>query len=357
MKIQYTFLLFWFGLLSLSAQNELYVSPTFEQGNDKYSDLQAAVDAAVSGDIIYIYPGGYMGTVTVNKSLSLIGRGYRIVENYPDANTSLTDARIEDLRLEEDADDSFIQGLKIDQLRIMGADDCLVSRNFLGGLLIINATIATIKQNYLSGESPFSESDALCTTSGLTIPIITSNVGSLSIKNNVLKSESHIIWRDRDCAGGFTNNIDFQFNYAGGRIIFPPTSIYVANNQLVRPNGSGVFDLSSSNQYGVVTNNVGNDSGVYFPSNTNNYNGFVNNSNWNEEFIMTGSFDAKYQLTPNAQSKNYATDGGDVGPFGGTNPYKLSGVTALPFIYQLNVPDEATTGGGMPVSVKVKTGN
>ena len=350
MKIQYTFLLFWFGLLSLSAQNELYVSPTFEQGNDKYSDLQAAVDAATSGDIIYIYPGGYAGTITVNKSLSLIGRGYRIAENYPAANTSLSDARIATLVLEEDADNSLVQGMKIDRLKILGADDCLVARNYLEGLLIMNATSATVRQNYLLGESKVSTGDIGCSNS-YSRPIVTSNNGDLIIKNNILKGFSYIIlWEDRDCAGAYTANIDFQHNYSQGRIFFPPTSIYVANNQIATLSSS-TFYLSIYDQYGVIKNNVGK-TNIIMPSGNNNI------SSWNSEFSQSGnSFDAQYQLLPTAESKNYATDGGDVGPFGGTNPYKLSGVTALPFIYQLNVPDEATTGGGMPVSVKVKTGN
>jgi hypothetical protein len=40
---------------------------------DDFSSIQAAVDAANTGDTVYVHGGSYEGTVEINKSISLIG--------------------------------------------------------------------------------------------------------------------------------------------------------------------------------------------------------------------------------------------------------------------------------------------
>ncbi|AOW19529.1 hypothetical protein LPB138_02030 [Urechidicola croceus] len=70
-----------------------------------YADLQAAIDAAVDGDVIYIQQSSTSyGSVTLNKALTLVGR------SHSDAGYKST---IDYLYLDEGASDSTIKGLDI----------------------------------------------------------------------------------------------------------------------------------------------------------------------------------------------------------------------------------------------------
>src|SRR5690348_4675412 len=57
-----------FLLLPGSKANTIFVT------ND-YPTIQAAIDAAAPGDVIYLDAGKYPAILTINKSLSLIGSG------------------------------------------------------------------------------------------------------------------------------------------------------------------------------------------------------------------------------------------------------------------------------------------
>ena len=52
-------------------------------GDGNYSDIQEAINSANDGDIVFVYAGTYNGSITIDKSLSLIGE---------DKNTTIIDS-------------------------------------------------------------------------------------------------------------------------------------------------------------------------------------------------------------------------------------------------------------------------
>ena len=52
-------------------------------GDTNYSDIQEAINSANDGDIVFVYAGTYNGSITIDKSLSLIGE---------DKNTTIIDS-------------------------------------------------------------------------------------------------------------------------------------------------------------------------------------------------------------------------------------------------------------------------
>lgn len=336
--------------LVTQAQSILHVNPAFNNNVTHFSDLQAAVDAASDGDVLNIYPGGYAGRTVVNKRLHIIGRGYNLFENYPTTNTQLTNARIDHLDVESGGSGTLIQGVEIAYLRIKEASNCVIEQNLLRKVLAYDASTLLIRKNYIDGLNGGITYGSMpgCGTSSSGYIIITKNIGNLTIKNNIIVTQRggnyYRAWGDVSCDSGYSASVDFQYNYCNSYIAPPPTSIFIANNQLNTSSGSLRYT-----EFGLVINNVAlrniPDGNQLVPSFT------------TELALGDNSFDGRYQLLPTAQSKGYATDGGDIGPFGGTSPYKLSGVTALPFIYEFTVPDEASTGEGVDVNVKVSAQN
>ncbi len=60
---------------SLPYGNVLFVDDDFtpDPSNNKFNDIQAAIDAASDGDIIYIFEGVYEGNIWIDKELRIIG--------------------------------------------------------------------------------------------------------------------------------------------------------------------------------------------------------------------------------------------------------------------------------------------
>lgn len=69
------------------------------------------------------------------------------------------------------------------------------------------------------------------------------------------------------------------------------------------------------------------------------------------------SFDEQWALADDSTFKNSGTDGTDPGPFGGSNPYILSGVPPLPVIYEINTSGFGNQENGLPVEIKVRSSN
>ena len=68
------------------------------------------------------------------------------------------------------------------------------------------------------------------------------------------------------------------------------------------------------------------------------------------------STDGQWVLSENSPAKGAGVEGIDCGIFGGSNPYKLSGLPAIPSIYFLNVP-ASSNGNNLQVTVSIKSNN
>lgn len=71
-------------------------------------------------------------------------------------------------------------------------------------------------------------------------------------------------------------------------------------------------------------------------------------------YTGAGSTDGKWQIKEDSAFKNAGKDGTDPGPFGGANPYVLSGLPALPVIYEISTTGFGSTEDGLPVTIKVR---
>ena len=95
--------------------------------------------------------------------------------------------------------------------------------------------------------------------------------------------------------------------------------------------------------------------GTYGPGNVGNVNmadvfvGFSNPAGY--------STDGAWELKPEGPAIGAGEGGIDCGLFGGPLPYVLSGLPAIPRIYEAIVPTAGSTFTGLPVIIKAKSQN
>ena len=70
----------------------------------------------------------------------------------------------------------------------------------------------------------------------------------------------------------------------------------------------------------------------------------------------TGSTDGQWQLAESSPAIGAGIDGTDIGMFGGTVPYVLSGIPNIPRIYFFKAPSVGTEASGLNVHLKAKSG-
>ena len=102
----------------------------------------------------------------------------------------------------------------------------------------------------------------------------------------------------------------------------------------------------------IVDNNIANGSQLDGLGNNNQANVDMNNV-----FVTTGSADGQWQLKDGSPALGTGAIGGDLGMYGGGNPYVLSGIPPIPAIYFFDAPVQGSTTSGLPVQMKVKSHN
>ena len=79
----------------------------------------------------------------------------------------------------------------------------------------------------------------------------------------------------------------------------------------------------------------------------------------NNLFVGGTSSDGKYAIKTNSPYFTAGLGGTQPGIFGGSilDQYKLSGIPAIPIIYELNVPGTGSTASGLNINVKIRGAN
>jgi len=314
--------------------------------NADFTTFQAAHDAASAGDTIYIEGNGDIdqnsyGTLIISKKLVIIGPGYYLTENeFTYANPLV--ARTGGIKIESTAEGTEIYGLYIFSLGggnlqdlDIQASNVIISRNrFNFGTnnelrITQNVQNVTISQNIIYGI------------------YISSAAVNILVTNNYIEDRINSI---NTSNGIFTNNV----------IRHGFVNVYnsqIKNNILY---ATGIGDALSVNNagnyiaYNLVSNNLIS-GGNYGPGNIGN----VDMSTVFVGYPTQGSHsnDGRWQLKDDSPAIGAGEGGIDCGMFGGPLPYVLSGLPAIPRIYEAIVPTAGSTTSGLPVIIKAKSQN
>lgn len=284
-----------------------------------FTTLQAAHDAAnvLPGDTLYLEASaGTYGNLTATKRLVVIGAGYFNAEN-PDTQANVAGSVTGIITFNAGSSGSMIIGCTTGRL-IVSTSNIVIERNWITPALSNNESIllsgnvnnVIIRQNFL----------LVATVANTTYVIrCTGTANNVFIANNYIKTPiAHSAHRSLQLDAGFsgeiTNNVLDGGNAFVGNALFKnnimTTATFTATNTTL------LHNLGNATQFGTE-------------------NGNQSNVNMANVFVGVGSTDGKWQLKEGSPAIGAGVNGEDCGMFGGSRPYVLSGIPAIPSIYRL----------------------
>jgi hypothetical protein len=294
-----------------------------------YTSFSAAQTAASNGDTIYIEPSNISyGSMSMSKSLTIVGPGYLLDQN-TGTPADKRSAVFTDCTINAGSNGSVLTGLTFHNgitygnITIFSSNNITISRCiFQSFSLTVNISNYSISQNVIVN-------NLTTGNNGLSSSLISNNIilGNLSsvtsgiVKNNLIYGVPVI-----------DDNVNYYNN------------IFIGNNTST--------DLLNSV---VAYNNV-----CVFCTGTANNNNFYTNAystifNATEPRILDDLEDARFQLPSTSPAKGKGVGGVDCGPFGGINPYVLSGIPPYPSITAITVGTQS--GSNIPITFSAKRNN
>ena len=306
--------------------------------NADFSTFEAAVAGASAGDTLYMEGSQFVyGVCTLTKPLVIIGPGYYLTENDSTQVNNL-EAMFTSFTIDSTASGSKIFGCWFEDKVYISGSEVLFARNWVYGPSgngvgiyvgkendVINCSVIqnfcnNIKGGYY-GYNPVAHNTLIANNiiggsvqfNGYATCVLFNNVvrGDISVYNSILK-----------------NNIQY---YTGGVGFWERENNVFEYNITSHP----TMPAGTGNQTGVDPDSV-----------------FVD-----FDGSLGYSTDGKWQLKEGSPAIGTGENGIDCGAFGGTSPYILSGLPAVPHIYEAIVPTSGSAASGLPVTIKVKSQN
>lgn len=337
-KLIFTLALAFVAICSNATIHNVDNSPNRPSGY--FSDLQIAVNTAQSGDTLYVYPTNTSyGTITISKKLHLFGKGY----NGTTGGVSLVEYFNLDTATSPSSNSSgtSIQGFTITR-RIQVIKPNISNITVFGNHFTYGSTNITMQDNcpsWIFNNNYFQGYIAL------------NNNTQILISNNVFYgSYQYPIYASSSNSVVFSHNLVMNFQYFSqvfNAIIID--NIFVCNgdpNQAAMSNNVFYNNLSwrsTLNPYAMP------------PSGNTGSNNISNQDPQFETALSSGAFDftKDYHLKSTSPGKNAASDGTDIGPYGGNTPFVWGGVFSIPKITETLITNPVINQS-TPINVNVK---
>ena len=298
----------------------------------------ALADASVRpGDTLYVAGSSvaYAG-FRLTKRVVIIGPGYMLDEN-PGLQASVLQATISGaVEVDAGADGAVLEGLSFEsRVRVEEAFDVVfrrcrvVARSVNIPLFTVHSGRVTIAQSYIANLGIRDNGAGLAINPGAEARVANSyllgNGGTSAGIGNGLHAEGqtevdHVIVQEGvRCSNCVITNSIFDTTDQS----FQNSDITYSIFQATAPEGEG-------NRGGVSTGGL---------------------------FLGTGSADGRWQLAVGSQARGAGKFGVDAGMFGGSEPYVLSGIPAIPTIYEFTAPTSASQDDGLRIQLKARANN
>ncbi len=361
--------------LAAMAQN-IYTVSNVPGTSSNYKTLQGAHDSSAAGSIIYILPGAFSyGDLVLTKKLTIYGTGYFLGQNLePNTQANTAPVIVKSIKFRTGSDNSFIEGLQltaptessVQRIEIDTASNITISRcritqsdgSYSNYFVFKGANNCIVKECYIDNTSTYWVGQSLIyglnATYSFTGILFTNNIIDWrAIGGNGFNMNNYGGGSYAGVANAtFTNNTFYVFLQAStfGNLNYT-NNIFVNDIATVFQNSNLPAQLNGTN-----LNNITNIASMFTPVGTN-----LNNVNTDSLFVnnLMGyhSKDQSWMLRDTSFANTFGAGGIAVGAFGGSNPYKLSGIPNQPFIYNLTVPSQATAPGTITVHIKGKASN
>ncbi|GAA4345889.1 hypothetical protein GCM10023185_00010 [Hymenobacter saemangeumensis] len=296
--------------------------------NILYTDINSAHTAAVAGDTLQIEPSGASyGSFNCTKRLVILGPGYFLgTSQNAGLQANPATASFSDMYFSAGAANSVVAGLTIGTFYVQESN-VTIQRCQITGYLYLNVSNLpisniNIRQNYIAQMANY----------------YSAATNNLLITNNII---TNFVTFPASFNGEFANNVVLSYvsmdnfnvrnNYFGSSFT-PASNIHSYNVTAQAAASQPAFTASNNSQTGVSTSAA---------------------------FALTpaapGQFDAWYILKSGTNPlRNAGQNGTDIGAFGGNTPYKLSGLPAIPAIYQYT---QSVNGNTLNVNMSTRSNN
>ena len=271
-------------------------------GINVYQSLQAAHDAATTGDVLIVEPGGSVGDLTCNKTLTIYGKG---------SGSSVVGT------ININANNVKISGCTGGNVYINGVTGVVISRNnfnylSIGGLASAPASNITISQNIVSSVD----------LNGVSTGLVSNITFSNNFFGNIVGSNS------------FTSNITVNQNYfSGGYNGQPkPYNCSFTNNKF---QSVLAIDFNTYNS-------------LYF------YNAFATGSTVDSGMGSNNIFVTTFS---DPQLLTSSSTGGEIGPYGGATPYVNNLIPATPAVTKLRSDGVGNSTTPITLTISAKSNN
>ncbi len=299
--------------------------------NTDYSDLAAAHTASAAGDTILLYPGNW--TATFTKKIVLISYGYLTDQN-PNLQV-ITGTNTVNITLATGSDNCIFTG--IDGLSLT------VNTNASIAGIIVSRCYVTITLNNKTYNNWQVTQSTILTFNG---NVYGGSITNWLISNCVINSFNMKINGSQSCL--FTNNI-----------CQPGYVIDFGNANLVCQNNVFMYYRTNS-AAATYQNNIQDNNYIALPNNNGNQNldpSVINNLFVGYPTQGTYSDDGLWVLKAGSAAIGTGVGGTDCGIYGGTNPYRLSGIPAIPAFYKLTAPSTTTSTNPYTITFSVRSNN
>jgi hypothetical protein len=316
-----------------------------------FQTLNAAVEAAVDGDNIYV-PGGsfVVNALVINKRLNIIGAGH-----VPDSTRATGSTLVHgNIHFAPGSDFSTIQGIFFSNIVHLG--------HSTGGN-VANILISRCNMEQLIFGSYSNSGNMGANNIHVKECIIRSVMYCNDSQNHVV--DNCIIGQSvNNINGGFTfNNCIFLYNPGSNYNLYAVNAAIFNNSIFAETRRSGLIwsnSLSPSSFNHCIfafaaTEDYGTNYGAYF----NNCIGNVPDILGLYTNVLVNKFDYTYDfhLAENSVAIGAGINGTDCGIYGGINPYKEGAVPMNPHIQAISIPSTTDGEGKLQISVKVKAQN
>ena len=320
-------------------------------GVNIYSTVQAAHDAAVAGDIIYLEPisAGNYGGLSCSKPLTFIGNGFAELNN----NSSTTsnppaDGRfssIASFQMLDGSQNSKLIGIRVNESQSniyvpnITIDRCNISGPFSYAIELRASSSTLMGSNLIITKSRI---NGFIVVSN---PYLYPNLGSgCVITNNIFNTGGASLSSLNNCV--IKNNI---FNTG---IVVAASAI---SDNIFFGSGVAVTDYNISNTNSISNNISVGASGL--PNGNGNINGVVLSSIFTNPSPNGSTPDSGFQLNPSSPAIGNGTGGSNMGVFAGTSPFVLSGLPPVPIITFFTISGVGNSSTPLQVSVNVRGNN
>jgi hypothetical protein len=288
-----------------------------------YTTFSAAHTAAQPGDTIHVEasPINY-GSNFISKQLVIIGPGYFLGEN-AQTQAGLASATFQWLSWNSGGEGTVVSGVTFSSQTTINRSNIRIERcRFLNNLNFYHSSS-------LSGIQVIG-----CYVQGnLTVQSGSAVITDITMANNIFLGT---LSQSASMAGEFVNN---TVRNTSTDPVFSLSNMIARNNifdcEVTPGNNTFLHNLFRTAPVPAVDGNqVSVDMSTMFGG---------------------GTVDNQWQLAPGSPAIAAGDNGEDCGAFGGNEPYRLSGIPAVPSIFGMTAPSTISVGATLPVTMSART--